>query len=77
MLADQQPKISLRMQQSEEDDMLDLSEMLAYTQDCVTPSEYTPMSTMDNQTTSAAWFNPDVSLDYSTLQIEYMADNFD
>eukprot|EP00347_Sterkiella_histriomuscorum_P024516 403330837 len=76
-LADQQPKISLRMHQSEDDDMLDLSEMLAYTQDCVTPSEYTPMSTLDNQTTSVAWFNPDVSLDYSTLQIEYMADNFD
>ncbi|CDW85374.1 protein kinase domain containing protein [Stylonychia lemnae] len=72
---DQYPKISLRMQASEEDELLDLSDMLGYTQECITPSEFTPMSALDNQTTSAAWFNPDVSLDYSTLHIEYLAEN--
>ena len=52
--------------------MLDLSEMM-YTQECVTPSDMTPMSTFDNNRSMI--YNPDVSLDYSTLQIEYMAEN--
>jgi len=43
----------------------------------VTPSDFTPMSAIDKQMTSGVWFNPDVSLDYSTLHIEYMADNND
>lgn len=65
-------KIALLLQQSEEDEMLDLSEMM-YTQECVTPSDMTPMSTFDNNRSMI--YNPDVSLDYSTLQIEYMAEN--
>lgn len=64
-----------------EEEILDMSEYMPLYQTQgeygVEPSEFgniTPVSTVDNKSTSQ-WLNGDVSFEYSTLQVEYLADN--
>ena len=63
---------------TEEEEIFDLSEMLDNTRECVTQSEFahTPQSQLD-ATNKSLWQYHDQSLDYSTMQIEFLADKTD
>ena len=56
------------------EDELDLSQFgNTFEDNSYTPVDFTPHSTFDQST--SAWLNDNVSLDYSTLNIEFMAEN--